>query len=149
MGRMGCAPRMDRASSLLGTEAWPLNIPPRPNMTVDVVTSIGEQMPSQQPPNDAAWTERVRRENRDGLTLTLPALLFQNGLPDLPSSLVEPHRNRAGVWRIKFSYEASEPLSMDIVQASTMSSCLREIGEIELADEVASAVASARRYATM
>ena len=149
MGRMGCAPRMDRASSLLGTEAWPLNIPPRPNMTVDVVTSIGEQMPSQQPPNDAAWTERVRRENCDGLTLTLPALLFQNGLPDLPSSLIEPHRNRAGVWRIKFSYEAGEPLSMDVVQAATMAARLRELGEIELADEVTSAITSAKRYATM
>src|SRR4029450_4803050 len=149
MGRMGCAPRMDRASSLPGTEVWPLNIPPRPNMTVDVVTSIGEQMPSQQPPADAASAEQVRRDSCDGLMLTLPALLFQNGLPDLPQSLIEPHRNHAGVWRIKFSYEASEPLSMDIVQGSTMSSCVREIGEIELADEVASAVASAKRYATM
>jgi hypothetical protein len=149
MGRMGCAPRMVRASSLPGTEVWPLNIPPRPNMTVDVVTSIGEQMPSQQPPADAASAEQVRRDSCDGLMLTLPALLFQNGLPDRPPSLIEPHRNHAGVWRIKFSYEASEPLSMDIVQASTTSSRLREIGEIELADEVASAVTSAKRYATM
>jgi hypothetical protein len=145
MGRMGCAPRMDRASSLPRTEVWPLNNPPRPNMTVDVVTSIRRQ----QLPADAASAERVRRENCDGLMLTLPALLFQNGLPDLPQSLIEPHRNHAGVWRIKFSYEASEPLSMDIVQASAMSSCLREMGEIEFADEVASAVASAKRYATM
>ncbi|MDI1266922.1 MAG: hypothetical protein PS018_27025 [bacterium] len=81
--------------------------------------------------------------------MNLSALLFQNGLPDLPQALVEPHRNRAGVWRIKFSYEAGEPLSMDVAQASTMAALLRELGEIEMADEVASAVTSAKRYATM
>jgi hypothetical protein len=81
--------------------------------------------------------------------LTLPALLFYNGLPNLPQSLIEPHRNRAGVWRIKFSYEAGEPLSMDLVQAATMASQLRDLGEIELANEVTGAVASATRYATM
>jgi hypothetical protein len=81
--------------------------------------------------------------------LTLSALLFQNGLPDLPRSLIEPHRNRAGVWRIKFSYEAGEPLSMDVDQASAMASHLRDLGESELADEVAGAVTSAKRYATM
>lgn len=91
----------------------------------------------------------IRPTNSDGLMLTLPALLFHNGLPDLPQSLIEPHRNRAGVWRIKFSYEAGEPLSMDIVQAATMAAQLRELGEVELADEVTSAVTSATRYATM
>jgi hypothetical protein len=91
----------------------------------------------------------IRRTNCDGLMLTLPALLFHNGLPNLPQSLIEPHRNRAGVWRIKFSYEAGEPLSMDVVQAATMASQLRDLGEIELADEVTSAVTSATRYATM
>src|SRR4051794_40477621 len=30
---MGCAPRMDRASSLLGTEAWRLTLDPRPEVT--------------------------------------------------------------------------------------------------------------------
>jgi hypothetical protein len=35
---------------------------------------------------------------------TLSALLLENGLPNLPVLLVEPHRNREGVWRIKFSY---------------------------------------------
>ena len=33
MGRMGCAPRMDRASSLLGTEVWRLTLYARPKMT--------------------------------------------------------------------------------------------------------------------
>jgi hypothetical protein len=105
------------------------------------------------PPGDRSLAPRhlppIRRANCDGLMLTLPALLFHNGLPDLPQSLIEPHRNRAGVWRIKFSYEAGEPLSMDIVQAATMASHLRELGEIELADEVTSAVTRAKRYATM
>ena len=103
------------------------------------------------PPGDQSLAPlpSIRRTNYDGLMLTLPALLFHNGLPNLPQSLIEPHRNRAGVWRIKFSYEAGEPLSMDIVQAATMASQLRELGEIELADEVTSAVTSATRYATM
>ena len=98
-------------------------------------------------PTDSA--EQERRDNGDGFLLNLPALLFQNGLPDLAPSLIEPHRNRAGVWRIKFSYEAAEPLSMDVVQATTMAAHLRELGETELADEVTSAITSAKRYATM
>ena len=81
--------------------------------------------------------------------LTLPALLFENGLPDLPATLIEPHRNHAGVWRIKFSYEAVEPLSMCAVQASTMVPLLRELGEAELADEIDVAVKSATRYSSM
>ena len=65
------------------------------------------------PPGDPSLAPlpSIRRTNYDGLMLTLPALLFHNGLPNLPQSLIEPHRNRAGVWRIKFSYEAGEPLS--------------------------------------
>jgi hypothetical protein len=63
--------------------------------------------------------------------LTRSALLSENGLPDLPALLVEPHRNPGGIWRIKFSYEASEPLSMSAVQASTMASALHAIGEAE------------------
>jgi hypothetical protein len=139
MGRMGWSPRMDRASPLLGNEVRPLKIKPRANMTVD----------SNQIDASADSPEQGRRESGDGSIVTLPTLLFQNGLPDLPHSLIEPHRNRAGVWRIKFSYEAAEPLSMDVVQATTMASSLRELGETELADEVSSAITSAKRYATM
>lgn len=91
---------------------------------------------------DAATTD-------ESLMLTLPALLLENGLPDLPQSLIEPHRNRAGVWRIKFSYEAAEPLSMEVSQATAMAMRLRELGETELADEIADAITSASRYATM
>jgi len=83
------------------------------------------------------------------LKLTLHALLFQNGLPDLPALLIEPHRNHAGVWRIKFSYETVEPLSMCAEQASTMVLLLHELGEAELADEIDDAVKSATRYASM
>ena len=85
----------------------------------------------------------------DPLKLTLPTLLFQNGLPDLPALLIEPHRNHAGVWRIKFSYETVEPLSMSAEQASAMIPLLHELGEAELADEIDSAVKSATRYASM
>lgn len=81
--------------------------------------------------------------------LTRSALLFDNGLPDLPVLLIEPHRNPGGVWRIKFSYNTSEPLSMSAVQATTMVSCLHEIGETELADEIDGAIKSAVRYASM
>lgn len=81
--------------------------------------------------------------------LTLSALLLENGLPDLPVLLIEPHRNPGGVWRIKFSYETGEPLSMSAVQASTMVSFLQEIGEADLADEIEGAINSAVRYESM
>ncbi|SDR93799.1 hypothetical protein [Bradyrhizobium canariense] len=81
--------------------------------------------------------------------VTLPALLFENGLPNLPVLLIEPHRNHGGVWRIKFSYETGEPLSMSATQASTMASCLHKLGEVDLADEIDSAIKSAERYASM
>jgi hypothetical protein len=81
--------------------------------------------------------------------LTRSALLFENGLPDLPALLVEPHRNPGGIWRIKFSYETSEPLSMSTVQASAMATALYEIGEAELADEIDDALKSAVRYSSM
>ena len=81
--------------------------------------------------------------------VTLSALLFENGLPDLPTLLVEPHRNPGGSWRIKFSYETSEPLSMSSVQASTMALSLHEIGETELAEEIDDALKSAARYSSM
>jgi hypothetical protein len=80
---------------------------------------------------------------------TLSALLFENGLPDLPVLLIEPHRNPGGIWRIKFSYETNEALSMSAVQASTMVSSLQKIGEVELADEIDGAVKRAVHYASM
>ena len=80
---------------------------------------------------------------------TLSALLLENGLPNLPVLLIEPHRNRGGIWRIKFSYETAEPLSMSTVQASKMASLLHKIGEFELADEIDDAIKSAVRYASM
>ena len=81
--------------------------------------------------------------------VTLSALLFEYGLPDLPVLLIEPHRNRGGVWRIKFSYETDEPFSMSAVLASTMASRLHVIGEVELAEEIDGAIKSASRYASM
>jgi hypothetical protein len=81
--------------------------------------------------------------------LTLSSLLFENGLPNLPVLLIEPHRNKGGVWRIKFSYEAGEPLSMAVDQASAMASRLRQIEETELASEVEDAIKTAARYASM
>jgi hypothetical protein len=80
---------------------------------------------------------------------TLSALLFENGLPDLPVLLIEPHRNQGGVWRIKFSYETGDPLSMSVDQASSMASSLHKIGEVELADEIEGAITRAVRYASM
>ena len=70
-------------------------------------------------------------------------------MPDLPVLLIEPHRNHRGIWRIKFSYETGEPFSMAATQASIMASCLHEIGEFELAEEINGATRIAMRYATM
>jgi hypothetical protein len=81
--------------------------------------------------------------------LTRSAVLFENGLPDLPALLVEPHRNPGSVWRIKFSYETNEPLSMSVEQASAMAAALHEIGEAELADEIGDALETAARYSSM
>jgi hypothetical protein len=81
--------------------------------------------------------------------LTRSALLFNNGLPDIPTLLIEPHRNHGGAWRIKFSYETGEPLSMSAAQASTMACSLHGIGEAELADEIDGAVERAAHYASM
>ncbi len=79
----------------------------------------------------------------------LSLLLLQNGLPDLPVLLVEAHRNRGGIWRIKFNYDAGQPLSMSAEQASSLATDLHQIGEQLLADEVNEAVKSATRYETM
>ena len=80
---------------------------------------------------------------------TLSAILFQNGLPDLPCSLIEAHRNREGRWRIKFCYELEPPLSMDPAQASDLVVQLRSAGEMDLASEINDAVERARRYTAM
>ena len=80
---------------------------------------------------------------------TLSKLLLENGLPDLPVLLIEPHRTHRGIWRIKFSYETGEPFSMAATQASIMASRLHEIGEVELAEEIDDAMRTATRYATM
>jgi len=79
----------------------------------------------------------------------LAALLLQNGLPNLPLLLVEPHRYDGGVWRIKFSYETGEPLCMSTAQASAMASLLLKIGEVELADEIDDAIRTATRCGSM
>jgi hypothetical protein len=74
-------------------------------------------------------------------------LLLKNGLPDLPASLVEAYRSGKGrPWRIKFAYETAPPLTMDRAQASRMAGQLRDIGDIELADEIDYAVKRAVHY---
>lgn len=79
----------------------------------------------------------------------LSLLLFQNGLPDLPVVLIEPHRNQGGIWRIKFNYETDQPLSMSTEQASSLAADLHQMGENELADEIDDAIRSATRYSSM
>ena len=80
---------------------------------------------------------------------SLSSVLFQNGLPDLPVVLIEPHRNRGGIWRIKFSYDSEQPLSMSAGQASSLATDLHQIGEDELAGEIDDAIRSAARYSSM
>jgi hypothetical protein len=79
----------------------------------------------------------------------LHALLLNNGLLNQPILLIEPHRNRHGIWRIKFSYDDFEPLSMDAQQASQLAISLHQIGEDELAGEIDEAVGRATHYETM
>ncbi len=79
----------------------------------------------------------------------LHALLLNNGLLDQPILLIEPHRSHHGVWRIKFSYDDFEPLSMDAQQASQLAISLHQIGEDELAGEIDEAVGRAMHYETM
>lgn len=76
----------------------------------------------------------------------LSRLLLDNGLPDQPILLIEPHRNHAGIWRIKFSYDDVEPLSMNTEQASKMAVGLHQMGQDELACEVEEAVGRAKHY---
>ena len=79
----------------------------------------------------------------------LSILFSENGLSDLPITLIEPHRNREGVWRIKFCYADGEPLSMSSIQASALASDLHQMGEAQLANEIDDAVRSAKRYCSM
>ncbi|MCK1716034.1 hypothetical protein [Bradyrhizobium sp. 143] len=55
---------------------------------------------------------------------SLSLVLLQNGLPDLPVVLIEPHRSRGGIWRIKFCYDADQPLSMSAEQAPSLATDL-------------------------
>ena len=81
--------------------------------------------------------------------MTLVVLLRNNGLPDRPIALVEPHRNHAGNWRIKFWYEDLEPLSMDAEQASKLAAACHQINEVETATEIDEAVRRAKHYESM
>jgi hypothetical protein len=83
------------------------------------------------------------------LMTSLSLLLLENGLPDLPVVLFEPHRNHGGVWRIKFNYDADQPLSMSAGQAASLATDLHQIGEDQLAGEIDDAVRSAKRYTSM
>jgi hypothetical protein len=79
----------------------------------------------------------------------LATLLSDNGLSEQAPTLIEPHRNQRGLWRIKFNYEDSEALSIDTTQARMLATHLRHIDQIELADELEGAVQQAERYRTM
>jgi hypothetical protein len=81
--------------------------------------------------------------------VTLSSLLFNYGLPDQSILLIEPHRNHAGIWRIKFCYDDVEPLSMNAEQASELAISLHQIGQSEMASEIDEAVERARHYETM
>ena len=76
-------------------------------------------------------------------------LFFENGLPDLPIILIEPHRNQEGLWRIKFCYADDEPLSMSSAQASALAGNLHQMREAQLPAEINDAVRSAKRYCLM
>ena len=79
----------------------------------------------------------------------LSLLFSQNGLPDRPGVLIEPHRNHSGIRRIKFRYDADQPLSMSAEQASSLAIDLFRSGEAELAGELEYAVKSATRYGSI
>ena len=81
--------------------------------------------------------------------VTLSTLLSDNGLPDQPISLIEPHRNHAGVWRIKFCYDDLEPLSMNAEQAAKLALRLHRMDEEEMACEIDEAVGRAKHYEAM
>ena len=81
--------------------------------------------------------------------ITLSALLMNNGLPNQPILLIEPHRNHAGIWRIKFCYDHLEPLSMNADQASELAVGLHQMAEDEMASEIDETVVRAKRYGAM
>jgi hypothetical protein len=81
--------------------------------------------------------------------VTLSTLLLDNGLPELPILLIEPHRNHVGIWRIKFCYDDVESLSMTAEQASKLAARLHQMGQDELACEIDEAVRRARHYEAM
>ena len=68
--------------------------------------------------------------------MALSVLFSENGLPDLPIILIEPHRNQQGVLQIKFCYADNEPISMNSVQASVLAGNLHQLDEVQLADEI-------------
>lgn len=80
---------------------------------------------------------------------TVSKLLLDNGLLDQPVILIEPHRNHFGTWRIKFSYDQFEPLSMNAEQATELAGALYGIGQDEMASEIDEAVKRARHYESM
>lgn len=80
---------------------------------------------------------------------TLGAILIENGLPDLQWSLIEAHRNREGIWRIKFCYELEPSLSMNQAQAAALVVQLQLAGEKDCAEEIYDAVNRAKRYSAM
>lgn len=80
---------------------------------------------------------------------TLSLLLLQNGLPNLPVVLIESRRNIGGIWRVEFSYDTNEPLSVSTEQASSLATDLHQISEDELGDEIDDAIRSAARYSRM
>ena len=47
---------------------------------------------------------------------SLSLLLFQNGLPDLPVVLIEPHRNSGGIWRIKVNNPIAGSVDADAAE---------------------------------
>jgi hypothetical protein len=80
---------------------------------------------------------------------TLSTLLLDNGLPDQPIVLIEPHRNHVGIWRIKFCYDDIEPLSMNAEQASKLAATLHRMGQDEMACEIDEAIGRAKHYEAM
>jgi hypothetical protein len=80
---------------------------------------------------------------------TLSTLLLDNGLPDQPILLIEPHRNHVGIWRIKFCYDDIEPLSMNAEQASKLAAMLHRMGQDEMACEIDEAIGRAKHYEAM
>ena len=91
----------------------------------------------------------ARRLRLDAVMFILSTLLLDNGLPDQPILLIEPHRNHVGIWRIKFCYDDVEPLSMTAEQASKLAAGLHQMGQDELACEIDEAVGRAKHYEAM